>query len=252
MRRLVGLAAVLIALVGGAAVGGCSKSSGDSGGGGDTAARDDPVMVPGPGQLFVTGEISRLVAEDAVLAEPLNSPFTLSAAERGTGNATIDKALVGGKRTTISWGTGTPLPITGSGGLDLGPVRVEVDARGVVALNLDGAARPFRPGTYRAGAPVAVGTGGIAAPRDGVEFTADAQTVLTTRGGVLVRREPTRVELEGPGKVSVAGRLTVQTPESSRPAATITFGPGPYKITVVPLGVRATIQSVLQGQFIAA
>lgn len=250
MRRLVGLAAVLILLVGGAALGGCSKSS-DSAGGGDTAVADNPVMVPGPGQLFVTGDISRLVAEDAVLAEPLNSPFTLSAAERGTGNATIDKALVGGKRTTISWGTGTPLPITGSGGLDLGPVTVEIDARGVVALNLDGAARPFRPGTYRAGAPVAVGTGGIAAPRDGVEFTADAQTVLTTRG-VLIRREPTRVALEGPGKVSVAGRLTVQTPESSRPAATVTFGPGPYKITVVPQGVRATIQSVLQGQFTAA
>ena len=251
MRRFVGLTVLLIAALSGAALGGCSKSS-EGSGGDDPAVEEQPAIVPGPGQVFVTGDISRLVAEDAVLGAPLNSPFTLSAAERGTGSATIDKALVGGRRTTISWGTGTPLPITGSGGLELGPVRVEVDARGAVALNLDGAARPFRPGTYRAGASVAVGTGGIAAPRDGVEFTADAQTVLTTRGGVLIRRDPTRVELEGPGKVSVAGRLTVQTPESSRPAATVTFGPGPFEITVVPLGNRVTIQSVLQGQFTAA
>ena len=241
---------VLILACAAAALAGCSKSSGRGSSGDSSVVEDPPTIVPGPGQAFLTGDVSRLVAEDALVVEPLSSPFTISASERGTGNATIENALVGGKRTTISWGTGTPLPITGSGGLDLGPVRVEVDPRGLT-LGLDGAARPFRPGTYRAAASVAVGSAGIAASRDGVDFTADARTVLTTRGGVVIRRDPRRVELEGPGKVTVAGRLQVQTPDSKRPAVNVTFGPGPFKVTLVPLGDRVSIDGVLQGQVTA-
>ncbi len=240
--------AVLVA-VAAAVLGACGGPSGDAEE--EVAPVEETTYVPGPGQLFVTGDVSRLVAEDAVLKEPFNSPFTLTAVERGSGNATIANALVGGKRSTISWATGTPLPITGSGGLEVGPVRVEVDARGGLAISLDGAARPFRPGSYRANAPVAVGSGGIAAPRDGVDFTADAQTTLTTRG-VVVRRDPARVELEGPGKVSVSGRLQVQTPEGKRGAGTVTFGPGPFRITLQPRGDRVTIESLLQGQFTAS
>jgi hypothetical protein len=250
VRRFVGLAMVILTTVATGAVGACSDSSGEAGGG-DAPPVEETTFVPGPGQLFVTGDVSRLVADDALLKEPFNSPFTLTAVERGAGNATIANALVGGRRSTISWATGTPLPITGSGGLELGPVRIEVDGRGGMALSLDGAARPFRPGNYRANASVAVGTGGIAAPRDGVDFTADAQTTLTTRG-VVVRRDPTRAELEGPGKLSIAGRLQVQTPEGKRPAATVTFGPGPFRITLQPRGDRVTIESLLQGQFTAA
>ena len=249
MRRLVGLALVVLVAGGAGAIGACTRSSDDPQE--DAAPVEETTYVPGPGQLFVTGEVSRLVAEDAVLKEPFSSPFTLTAVERGVGNATIANALVAGKRSTISWATGTPLPITGSGGLDVGPVRVEADARGGLSISLDGAARPFRPGSYRANAPVAVGSGGIAASRDGVDFTADAQTTLTT-SGVVVRRDPARVELEGPGKLSVSGRLEVQTPEGRRPAGTVTFGPGPFKITLQPRGNRVTIESLLQGQFSAA
>ncbi|HEV3401188.1 MAG TPA: hypothetical protein VG078_05155 [Acidimicrobiales bacterium] len=250
MRRLVGLAMVVLVALGTGAVGACGNSSGEAGDG-DAPPVEETTFVPGPGQLFVTGDVTRLVAEDALLKEPFNAPFTLTAVERGAGNATIANALVAGKRSTISWATGTPLPITGSGGLELGPLRMEVDARGGLALNLDGAARAFRPGSYRANAPVAVGSAGIAASRDGVDFTADAQTTLTTRG-VVVRRDPARVELEGPGKLSIAGRLQVQTPEGTRPAATVTFGPGPFRITLQPRGDRVTIESLLQGQFTAA
>ncbi len=246
MRRLVGPVLVVVMAVATGTLAACARSSGDAEE--DAGPVEETTYVPGPGQLFVTGDVSRLVAEDAVLKEPFNSPFTLTAVERGAGNATISNALVGGRRATISWATGTPLPITGSGGLDVGPVRVEVDARGALSISLDGAARPFRPGSYRANAPVAVGTGGIAASRDGVDFTADGQTTLTTRG-VVVRRDPARVELEGPGKVSVSGRLQVQTPEGERPAATVTFGPGPFRITLQPRGDRVTIESLLQGQF---
>ena len=249
MARLVRLVLVATLACGGGALAGCSSSSGKSAS--PTTEADGPAtIVPGSGQAFVTGDVTRLVADDAQVAEPLSTPFTIAAVERGTGSATIDKALVGGRRTTISWGTGTPLPITGAGGLELGPVHLEVDASGV-SVRLDGT-WAFRPGTYRAGAPVAVGTGGIAASRDSVEFTADRQTVLTARGGVAVRRDPRRVELKGPGRLAISGRLQVQTPEATRPAATVTFGPGPFTVNLVPGGGRLTIDSVLQGTFTVA
>lgn len=233
---------------GGGALAGCSSSDRTSG---PSAPANGPAtIVPGTGQAFVTGDVTRLVADDALVTEPLTTPFTLSAVQRGTGSATIDKALVGGKRTTISWGTGTPLPITGAGGLEIGALHVEIDATGV-ALGVDGT-WSFVPGTYRAGASVAVGTGGIAAPRDSVEFTADQQTVLTARGGVVVRRDLRRVELKGPGKLALSGRLEVQTPDSKRSAGAVTFGPGPFTLTLTPSGGRLTVDSVVQGTFTAA
>lgn len=240
MARLLRLLLATAVALGGGALAGCSS---------DAPADGPATMVPGKGQAFVTGEVTRLVGDDAQVAEPLNAPFTLTALQRGAGSATIDKALVGGKRTTISWGSGTPLPITGTGGLDLGPVHVEVDAKGV-ALRIDGT-WAFRPGTYRAGASVAVGTGGLAASREAVEFTADNQTVLSVRGGVVVRRDARRVELKGPGKLTISGRLQVQTPDSKRPAGAVTFGPGPFTVTLVPAAGRLTIDSVLQGTFTA-
>ncbi len=243
MMRLVRLVLVVALGCAGGALVGCSS-------GASSPAAGPGAIVPSASQAFVTGEVTRLVADDAQVAEPLTSPFTITAVEQGTGSAIIDKALVGGKRTTISWGGGTPLPITGAGGLELGPVHLEVDARGV-ALRIDGT-WSFVPGTYRAGASVAVGTAGLATSRDSVEFTADEQTVFTGRGGVVVRRDLRRVELKGPGKLSISGRLQVQTPDSKRAAGSVTFGPGPFTLTLVPATGGLTIESVLQGTFTAA
>jgi len=224
-------------------VAGCSGSSG--------AGNDQGVLVPGPGQEFVTGDVAHFVADDAQWGRPLASPFTLTAVERGTADATIENALVGGTRTTISWPSGTPLPITGTGGLELGPVHVDVDAGGVTWA-LDGGARTFVPGDYQASASVAVGTGGIATPRDSVSFRADAQTVLTSRGGVVVHVDPQSLELTGPGRISVSGALQVQSPSSTRRASTVTFGPGPFKITITPGGSGPTLNAVLQGRATAS
>lgn len=228
-----------------------------SGGGGGKASPGPattlaPVVVPGPGQAFLTGDTSRFVADDAQAPKPLASPFTLSATERGTGSATIENAIVGGKRSTISWGTGTPLPITSTaaGGIELGAAHIEVDATGAT-WGIDGVARTFLPGAYRAGAPVAVGIGGIAAPLDAVDFTADTKTVLISRGGVVVHLPPGKVELAGPGKLAVTGRLKVRTPTGEKPAAAVTFGPGPFTATLLPAPNGATLDSVLQGSFTA-
>lgn len=213
-----------------------------------TSTTAETKVVPGQGQAFVTGVVRRLVADDAQTSGPLATPFTISALERGSGNATIENALVDGKRSTISWATGTPLPITGAGGLDIGAIHVEVDNVGATWL-LDGGARSFVPGTYRAAAPVAVGDLGLAAPRDSVEFVADERTVVTTRGGVVVHVAPDRLQLEGPGALKITGQLQVQTPDSKRAAGTVTFPTGPFTATLTPVGNGVRVDSVLQGPF---
>lgn len=206
-----------------------------------------PTSVPGPGQAFVTGTVDHVTAEGAQ-GEPLATPFTISAVERGTGRATIENAMVNGQRTSIFWGGGTPLPISGDGGsIDLSGGKVDVDSGGVT-WTVDGASRHLKPGTYRAGAPVAVGAGALGASRDSVEFTADTRTVVNSTGGVVVKVPPQRVEVTGPGKVSATGQLKVQLPDSTKPAGSVKFGDGPYKVVLAANGGgKMTIDAILQG-----
>lgn len=203
---------------------------------------------PAPGQAFVTGTAERLTAEGAQGPPSLiAAPFTLTALERGQGRATIENALVSGQRTSIVWSGGTPLPITGTGGqLDLGGSKVEVDGAGAT-WTVDGAARQLKAGTYRAGAPVAVGTTGVATSRDSVQFTADARTVISASGGVVVKVAPSALELTGPGKVVATGQFQVRDPTSRKPATTFQFGEGPYTLALTPNGGRLELDAVLQG-----
>ena len=201
---------------------------------------------PAPGQFFVRGNVERLVAEGAQSGD-IAAPFTLSAVERGVGKATIENALVDGRRTSIVWGGGTPLPITGAGGvIDLGGAKVEVDVTGAT-WTVDGSARSLKPGAYRAGAPVAVGVGGLATPRDAVAFTADARTVISAHGGVVVKVAPGPIEVTGPGKVIATGQLRVRDQTSLNPAGGIQFSEGPYTVKVTPVDGRLELDAVLQG-----
>ena len=201
---------------------------------------------PAAGQFFVKGSVDKLTAEGAQ-GPPIATPFTIAAVERGTGKASIQNVLVDGKRTSIAWGGGTPLPITGDGGaVDLSGSKVDVDASGAT-WTVDGASRALKPGKYRAGAPVAVGLGGLATPRDSVEFTADAQTVIASQGGVVVKVPPAKLEVTGPGKVTVNGQLQVRDSKTTKAAASVQFGEGPYKVTMTPAGGRFDLDAVLQG-----
>jgi hypothetical protein len=202
-------------------------------------------LAPATGQSFVTGTVDTLTAEGAQSA-PLAVPFSFTSPERGVGRVNIQNALVDGKRTSIAWGGGTPLPITGSGSIDMAGARVDVDPTGTT-WRVDGAVRALAPGKYRAGASVAVGVGGLATPRDAVDFTADAMTMVQSTGGVVVKLPPGKVELTGPGKVTAAGQLQVRDPQSTKAAASIQFPGGPYKVTVTPAGGRLTLDAVLQG-----
>lgn len=201
--------------------------------------------VPAPGQVFVKGTIDRLTAERAQ-APAIPTPFTLTAVERGVGKVTVEKALVDGKRTTIAWDGGAPLPVSGDGGtIDLTGSKVEIDATGF-AWAVDGG-RPLKPGTYRLGATVAVGEGGLAKPRDSVAFTADSQTIINGRGGVTLKVPPGRQELTGPGKVIGVGQFQIRDQKSRTPAARFQFGEGPYTIVINPVNGRLEIDAVLQG-----
>lgn len=200
---------------------------------------------PAPGQVFVKGTVDRLTAEQAQ-APPIATPFTLTAVERGVGKATIENALVDGKRTTIAWGGGTPLPISGGGGaIDLAGSKVDVDATGST-WTVNGA-RALKAGTYRVGASVAVGIGGLATPRDAVAFTADSRTIVNAQGGVVLKVAPARQELKGPGKVVGTGQFQVRDQSSRTPAGRFQFGEGPYTIVVDPVNGRLEFDAVLQG-----
>lgn len=215
------------------------------GGTGATTTTVDLGPAPAPGQVFIKGTFDRLTAEGAQ-APAIATPFTLTAVERGVGKATIENALVDGKRTSIAWGGGTPLPISGDGGsIDLSGSKVDVDLTGST-WTVDGA-RVLKPGAYRIGAPVAVGVGGLATPRDAVAFTVDARTILSAKGGVVLKVAPGRQELKGPGKVMGTGQFQVRDQTSRTPATRFQFGEGPYTVVVNPVGGRLEIDAILQG-----
>lgn len=203
---------------------------------------------PAPGQFFVRGTVDRLTAEGAQgTAAVISTPFTLTALERGVGRATIENALVNGRRTSIVWGGGTPLPITATDGtIDVGGSKVDVDASGI-SWTVDGAARALKPGTYRAAAPVAVGATGVATPRDSVAFTADARTVISAHGGVVIKVPSAPLEVTGPGKVVATGQLQVRDQTTLQPAGGIQFGEGPYTVKLNPVAGRLELDAVLQG-----
>ena len=108
--------------------------------------------------------------------------------------------------------------------------------------------RRLLPGVYDVGAPVAVGSAGLAASRDGVSFTADDRTVLNTTGGVVLKLDPQRLEVNGPGRVSAQGKLTVTDASGSRSATAIDFDAGPYQVVVAAQGLELVLDATLQGK----
>lgn len=212
---------------------------------GEAAGPVEVRIVPGPDQAFLAGTVEQLVGDPA-RSGPLPTPVVLVSAERGQGRATIEEALVGGQRVTISWDGGVALPVSGGGGIELGSTRVEVRRDGIT-WTIDGAPRTFLPGTYRLGAPVALAAAGLATPREGVEFTADDRTVLNARGPVVVRTEPQSLELLGPGRLEVEGSLQVELPDSRRPATRLTFGSGPFRVNLEPTPSGYRLDGIVEG-----
>ncbi len=239
------LAALLGAVTAALTLAGCSFSGDDGGRGSTKGPTVVTEIVLRPGQTEVTGTVTSLSAKGAVAA-PLPTPFTITVPVRGEGGATISGAIVGGRPSTVVWDGGRPLPVTGSGSLDIGPAPIEVTATGIRWL-LEGAPRVFTTGSYRLGATVAVGARGLAAPRDGVTFDSNGRTALVSRGGARIELPPSALELEGPGTVELKGRLQLRTSEDSGSATVARFGEAPFRVRLTPTSGGYQVDALFQG-----
>ena len=204
------------------------------------------VTVPAVGQTLLTGTLQSLSADNAQ-ADPIPTPFTINAVERGAvRNATVKQAIVNGKRETIYWYAGQPLPVSGNGALDLGPAHVDADAHGVTWSVPP--ASVFKPGHYRFGSSVAIGTAGLATPEDnGIDFNADSNTELTATDGVVIHFDSPTLKIDGPGTLQMKGNFTLRTRSGTTTATTLTMANGPFEVTLAPAAGGITVTATLQG-----
>lgn len=214
-----------------------------------TAAPDStsvPVdIVPGAGQTFVSGTASSFTADNAV-GPPLRPPFTITIPSRGQGSADLTGVLVGGKDVEIYWYGGQPLPVAGTGVLAVDGGPVTVDSSGATWM-LDGPPRSLTAGHFTLGAPVAVGSGGLAEPHQSIAFDAGARSTVQTTGHAQVHQAPAALHVTGPGSVTIHGDLQVQTGAGTRHVQSVTFGPGSYDVNLTPAAGGDTITGTLQG-----
>lgn len=197
-----------------------------------TTTGDDPVVRPGPGQMFVTGTVTGVRLEGAVL-DPREVPTPLTViSERGFGNgAEITGVLVDGEPSTIVWDGGRPFVLSSGGPLVLDPVDVDLLPDGLV-LRMGGGAHALTPGQYRLDTPVAVGTSGIASPREGVTFEATASSLVEARGDAGIVFGPgTTPHLLGPGKVQLTGTFELRDEAGSRTESTIDVDLAAFDLT---------------------
>ena len=209
------------------------------------ATTSRPASALPPGEAVVDGTVTTLAADGATGA-PLAAPFEITVPVRGRGGAVVYHAVVDGKPSTIVWNGGVPMGVTGTGALLPGRDRLVVDGGGAT-WSLDGAERVLAPGSYFVGAPVAVGSGGLASPFDSVSFEAGPDTVLVSQGGASVHRDPAPLHLRGPGALTIAGTFTVRTSAGTATATTLDFGPGPFVVDLTPGPGGLRLHAVLNG-----
>jgi hypothetical protein len=201
--------------------------------------------VPRAGQALVAGTVTGLTADNAEAAA-LALPLTITIPNRGQGGADFHNVAVNGQTVAISWYGGQPLPVSGTGSMDLAGAPVTVEPSGITWM-LDGAPRALTPGRYFLGAPVAAGASGLGTPMDSVTFEAGSASTMETSGGARVHLPAARLHLEGPGRVTLHGVLALRTPQRTRRVADIHFGPGDYRIDLTPAPGGYRIDAILQG-----
>lgn len=175
----------------------------------------------------------------------LSPPFTITSAERGSGNgATIANALVGGQRVSIAWDAGQPLPVTGTGTITLVGVTGHGDGRG---LTVELGQHTFAlNGAFHLGSVVAVASGGLAAPQEAVDFTADATTRITFQGQAsAVAHYP--LQVQGPGHLELDGLLQAATVKVTRPGIAARLTKGPFALAITAGIPNASATATMQG-----
>ena len=198
-------------------------------------------------QTAVSGTITSAQLVDAV-GPPLRLPLTITIPNRGQGELNIGGVVVNGKVGNVAWDGGQPLPLSGSGALDLGAASVDIDHTGAT-WHLDGSSRQLDPGTYHAGSSVAIGSGGLASPVDAADFAVPPGGAgeMATVGDAQVHVGPGPLSLHGPGRVTLSGTLTLRTATGTRTATHVVFGPGPFTFTLTPNAATLSLTALLQG-----
>ena len=205
------------------------------------------VTVLRPDQTTVSGTVTAATAL-GVLGSPLALPLTITVPNRGQGEAHIVGVAVDGRRGTVAWDGGQPLPLSGTGGVDLGQATVDADAGGLT-WHLDGAARALLPGRYTAGSTVAVGSTGLARPVDQATFVVAAGTrgQILTAGDAQVHLAAQKLSLTGPGRVTLTGAMTVTNASGSHPARRVGLASGAFELALTPSAGGYTVTALLQG-----
>lgn len=220
-----------------------------SGASGGPAPEDSEVqVVPRPGQVRVTGKVTSVLVAGAVLQpRELPTPLRVSS-ERGFGNGgEITRVEVEGQPSTIVWDGGTPLEISAGGALLLEPVSlILVDGGGLRAV-IGSGNHAFTPGTYSLDTSVAVGSEGVATPRDNVTFEAVDGSLLEARGDASIMFDgDTPRRFVGPGTVLLAGTLEITDPDGTRTEENLVTQVAAYDLTFTPDGAGGwTVEGIV-------
>ncbi|MFP5254770.1 MAG: hypothetical protein ACLGI8_02855 [Acidimicrobiia bacterium] len=252
LRLFVGMWALLVLVVGATVVvadvldlgegddpvGGGSnitRPEGADGSGGAPGDGGEPMEVLRPGQHRLTGAVTAVHLEGAVL-EPRALPVPLTVvSDRGFGNGgELTGVTVDGQPSTIVWDGGRPFVLSGGRALVPEPAVVDLVPDGL-RVALGGGAHALEPGRYQLDTPVAVGQAGIATPRDAVAFDAGAEARFEARGDAAVVLG-TPVRLLGPGLVRLAGTLEVTGAEGPVTGSTFEVARAAFDLTFTPDG----------------
>jgi hypothetical protein len=196
---------------------------------------DDPVIRPASGQVRISGTVTVLRLEGALL-EPRLVPTPLTVvSDRGFGNGgEITGAQVARRDSEIVWDGGRPFVLSSGPGLVLDPVSVELVPEGLRLL-LGGGVHGLEAGEYRLNTPVAVGSGGLATAHDALTFLAGPDTLFAASGDTALVLGPAGPHrFLGPGGIHLEGDLEVLDDRGRSAQSTFDIGEGAFDLVLTP------------------
>lgn len=234
----------------------------DNGGGAgdqvmDAGSTTTSTTIPGldsdRGVIEVAGHVDEVHLETALLDEPrLPTPVTIES-DRGFGNGgEVGGVTVAGKDSSIVWDGGRPFVLSSGPAFVLDRVTVDL-VDGKVRCGLAGGNHGFGAGDYELDTPVAIGSAGIATPRDSVAFTAGRGARFDAHGDAALTLEGEGSHtFTGPGRVHLVGDLVVTTETGQQGAGQLDLGNGAYELTLSPTEgggwtVSGRVQSLVVG-----
>lgn len=203
-------------------------------GGRETVNPDRPLR-PAPGFISVSGTAT-VVRLSATTFDPIALPARFEPLERGTATATFSDVTVDGRLQSIVWSGNAPLRLTGDAPLVIDtPIAIVANKDGVDLSITDASAHLVR-GRYRLEGAVAIGSGGLGRPQDGVTFEVLDQSTVTFRGTTRLHTPPAPQHREGPGQVHIEGTLEFIRANETTQATLLELNTAPYALELSWVG----------------